>query len=587
MKFLSNVLATLVGLFIFFMVLFFGLFLLGVLFSGTKETISVEKNSVIELNLSEIQNDYAGKYNYTDFDYYEVNHNGLSEVLFAIKHAKTDADIKGISILNSSSTLGMAQYKALRDAIEDFKKSKKFVVAYATTLTQKEYYLNSVADSIYLNPFGELEFKGLSSEVLFFKDLQEKSGVKMEVIRHGKYKSAVEPFLENKMSDSNKEQLLSLLNSVWNSMAADISKSRKISCAELNSIANDLLARTPEMALSRKLIDKIAYEDEYHKAIKTKLNQKSNEDYTTISVLDYSVNVATTAKKTDTKNKIAIIFAQGEIGSGEGNLNTIGEISMRRSLKEARDNKNTKAIVLRIDSPGGNALTSELIWREIELTKKIKPVVVSMGNYAASGGYYIACNASTIFAEPNTITGSIGVFGTLPNLASLSQKIGIHAEQVKTHENSADYSLFLPIDEKFKRVTQESVERIYTTFVQRVATGRKMSIEEVDKIAQGRVWSGSEALIIGLIDRIGGLDAALNHAASLAKIKQYRTQSFPEYEKNLQDLIGNLGIPFLESSQNVIRREIGEENYLILEKIKSTKSQKGIQTRIPFEINIK
>lgn len=587
MKFLSQIAATLIGLFIFFMMLFFGIFLVGVLFSGPEEVLSVKKNTVIELDLSKVKNDYGGKFNFSDFNHYEVNHNGLTDVLEAINHAKTDSNIKGISILNSESNLGMAQYNALRAALDDFKKSKKFVVSYATTFTQKEYYLNSVADLIYLNPIGQLEFKGLASELLYFKDFQEKYGIKMEVIRHGKYKSAVEPFLDNKMSDSNREQVLSLLNSIWNTMTNDISKSRKISSSELNLIATDLLARTPEMALSRKLIDKIAYEDEYHNDIKTKLKLSGDSDYNTVSILDYTENVATTSKKKSTKDKIAIIYAQGEIESGEGDLNVIGEISMRRSLEEARKNKNIKAVVLRIDSPGGNAITSELIWREIELTKITKPVVVSMGNYAASGGYYIACNATTIFAEPSTITGSIGVFGTLPNLSSLSKKMGINAEQVKTHPNASEYSLFLPIDEKYKSFAQESVEQIYTTFVQRVATGRNMSVSAVDEIAQGRVWSGIEAQKKGLVDQIGGLDAAINHAAKLAKIKKYRTQSFPEYERNFQDLLSNLGVPFLESTQNMIKNELGEENYLLLEQLKKSKSQHSIQTRIPFEINIK
>jgi len=291
-----------------------------------------------------------------------------------------------------------------------------------------------------------------------------------------------------------------------------------------------------------------------------------------------------TSENFDTKNKIAIIYAQGEIKSGEGDINNIGEGSMRRSLIEARKDKNVKAIVLRIDSPGGNALTSDLIWREIELTKKVKPVVVSMGNYAASGGYYIACNANKIFAENNTITGSIGVFGILPNFSQLATKIGLHSEQVKTNQNSAEYSPFLPLDDKFKAVTLEGVEHIYKTFVSHVAAGRKMTFTQVDSIAQGRVWSGFEALKIGLVDKIGGMDDAINEAASLAKIKAYNTQNFPEYEKNINDILEHL--PFAKSKENFMKEELGTETYKIMEQIKRVQSRKGVQAMMPFEMTI-
>lgn len=586
MKFLGNVLATIVGLFVFFMLFFFGFLIIGALFGGDSDKVTVKDNSVIEFNLGNISNDYAGKYSDPLVTLFSDEANvGVSDVISAIEAAKTDDNIKGISILNNTSTIGIAQMKALRDQLEDFKKSGKFVVAYADVYSQREYYLNSVADTIYLNPVGEMDFKGLSSEIMFYKDLQEKSGVKMEVIRHGKYKSAVEPFLENKMSDANREQVSSLLNSVWNSIVTDIAKSRKIPVAKLNEIAENLLARTPEMARSQKLIDKIAYEDEYRNAIKKALKVEKDEDYNSITITDYAQKTATSPKNTDADDKIAIIYAQGEIKSGEGDVSYIGEGSMRRSLQEARKDKNVKAIVLRIDSPGGSALTSDLIWREIELTKKTKPVVVSMGNLAASGGYYIACNANTIFAEANTITGSIGVFGILPNFTQLSQKIGINTETVKTHKNAAEYSPFQPLDTDFRAITQESVERIYAVFVNRVAAGRKMTFEQVDAIGQGRVWSGSEALKIGLVDKIGGMDDALAAAAKLGKIKNYKTQNYPEYEKTFEDMIA--GFPFAKTKESLIKEEIGTENYEIFQKVKKISTQKGIQTMMPFEISIK
>lgn len=406
----------------------------------------------------------------------------------------------------------------------------------------------------------------------------------MEVIRHGKYKSAVEPFLDNKMSEANREQITVLLNSIWKTIVTDISKSRNIPVAKLNSIAEGLLARTPGMAQKQNLIDVVAYEDVYHNAIRKALKVEKEEDYNKVSIIDYTQNFNTTANIIPSKDQIAVIYAQGEIQSGEGDVNTIGEGSMRRSLQEARKDKNIKAIVLRIDSPGGNALTSDLIWREVELTKKVKPVVVSMGNYAASGGYYIACNANKIFAENNTITGSIGVFGILPNFSQLTKKIGISSEQVKTHQNASEYSPFVPLDATFKAVTLEGVEHIYKTFVSHVAQGRKMTFAQVDAIAQGRVWSGSEALKIGLVDKIGGLNDAIQEAATLAKVKTYSTQNYPEYEKDLNDILARL--PFGQSKETLIKEELGEENYQVLEQIKKAQSRKGIQALMPFEFSI-
>jgi len=585
MKFLGNVLATIVGIFIFSMLFFFGIVFLGVIFGGDEQSVEIKENSVIELNLNDVQFDYAGKFSdpwVTAFS--NKKQIGLTDVIAAITAAKNDENIKGISILNNYSSLGMAQNKAVRDALEDFKKSGKFVVAYANSYSQKEYYLNSVATTIYLNPVGEMEFKGLSSDLLFFKDFQDKTGVKMEVIRHGKYKSAVEPFLENKMSEANREQITALLNSIWNSVVTDIAKSRNLSIQKLNEIANGLLARTPEMAKAQQLVDVVAYEDVYHNAIKKLLNVDPKDEYETVSIMDYTRNFLTTSIPSGAADEIAIIYAQGEIESGEGDVDVIGEGAMRRSIQEARNNEDVKAIVLRIDSPGGNALTSDLIWREIELTKKVKPVVVSMGNYAASGGYYIACNASKIYAENNTITGSIGVFGILPNFSGLSNKMGIHSEQVNTHQNAGNYNPFSPIDEKFKAVTLEGVEHIYTTFVAHVAQGRKMTFAQVDAIAQGRVWTGSDALKLGLVDSIGGLDDAINEAARLSKTTKYNTRNYPEFKKDFDEFLENF--PFAKTKERWIKEEIGEENYKVLEQIKRVQSYKGIQARMPFEISI-
>ena len=588
MKFLGNVLATVIGIFVFCMLSFFGIIFIGLLFGGDGDQVKVKENSVIELDLSKVTLDYAGKINFKDFNYFESKHDGLIDIINAIEHAKTDDKIKGISILNNFSNLGLAQSKALRDELESFKKSGKFVVAYSNFLTQRDYYLNSIADTLYLNPVGELDFKGLSSEIIYMKNLQEKTGVKMEVLRHGKYKSAVEPFLAQEMSPENREQMTVLLNSAWETIVTDISKSRNIPIDSLNSIANSLGGRTPELALSKKLVDKVAYEDVYHNAIRKNLNVDAKEEYNTISIVDYSKNVATTAYDFSKKDIIAVVYAQGEIQGGEGDVNIIGEGAIRRSLQEARNDDDVKAIVLRVNSPGGSALTSELIWREIELTKKVKPVVVSMSNYAASGGYYIACNADRIFAEPSTITGSIGVFGMLPNMQELATNIGINAEQVKTHANSSGYSVFEPVDENFKRVTLESIENIYSIFLQRVASGRNMTVEQVDNIAQGRVWTGTDALKVGLVDEIGGLDKAIAYAAKLGKTKSYRTENFPEYEKSFDDILANFGLSaFYKSKEAVLKEELGEENYKVFEQIKKANQLKGIQALMPYELNIK
>jgi protease-4 len=569
------------------MIAFFGIIIIGLIAGGGEETVTVKNNSVIELDLSKVTLDYAGKTNYKDFNYFEAHHNGVTDILNAIEAAKTDDKIEGISILNNQSQLGLAQSKAVRDKLEEFKKSGKFVYAYANSYTQKEYYINSVADQIYLNPMGEVDLKGLSAEIIYMKDLQEKTGVKMEVIRHGKYKSAVEPFLAQEMSPENREQMTVLLNSVWNTIVVDIAKSRKLSIAQLNAIANTLGARTPELALANKLVDKVAYEDEYHDMIKAKLKVDKKEKYDIVSITDYAKKAASTVEDYSKNDIIAVIYAQGEIAGGEGDVNVIGEGSIKRSLQEAREDDDVKAIVLRVNSPGGSALTSELIWREIEITKKIKPVVVSMGNYAASGGYYIAANADRIFAEPNTITGSIGVFGMLPNMNQLGKNIGINAEQVKTHENASGYSVFEPMDENFKGFVLESIEKTYATFLKRVADGRKMTTQQVDAIAQGRVWTGVDAHKLGLVDEIGGLDAAIKYAAKLGKTTSYRTENFPEYEKSFEDLLANFtGMAMFKTKEQLLKEQLGEEGFQMLEQIKRVKSRKGIQAMMPYEIEI-
>ncbi|MDO5636605.1 MAG: signal peptide peptidase SppA [Myroides sp.] len=590
MNFLKNVLATFVGIILFCMMSFFLLMIVGVVAAAGSgsSTKSTKSNSIIKLDLEKVTNDYGGSIYIEDFDYKETSHDGLINVLQAIDYAKSDDKIKGISIENNNSLLGLTQRKAIVDKLAEFKKTGKFVVAYADYYSQGEYYLASIADTVYMNPMGSLDFKGLASEVLYMKDLQEKSGIKMEVIRHGKYKSAVEPFLQQNMSAENREQLTVLLNSMWDSYVSTISKNRKISVDVLNDVATNLNARTAVLAQENKLIDKIAYLDQYRSGIKKALGVKADDDINEIEILDYIKDVNLNMKKLSAKDQIAVIFAQGDIREGEGSVNSIGEGSINRALKAARNNDKVKAIVLRINSPGGSALTSDIIWREIELTKKVKPVIVSMGDVAASGGYYIACNANRIFAEPGTITGSIGVFGMIPNFKKVADKFGVNAEAVTTHENALGYSVFEEMSPKYKETLTESIEIIYDTFIGRVATGRNMTKEQVDELGQGRVWTGTMAKESGLVDELGSLDDAIVYAADLVKSTDYRISLYPEYKTELGELFRKLlGVSMQSAQQDAIKNEIGVENYELLQRMNYLKQTKGVQALLPYHLNIK
>lgn len=587
MNFLKNVLATLVGLFIFCFLFFFFIISLGSVMaaSSTSKSSGAKKNSIIKLDLLKVMEDYGGSTFIKDFEYRETNSDGLVDVLMALDHAKEDKNIKGISIENNLSFLGFTQRKAIREKLEEFKKTGKFVIAYADNYTQAEYYMSSVADTMYINPLGSIDFKGLATEILYMKDLQEKTGIQMEVIRHGKYKSAVEPYLQQTMSDENREQNTVLLQSMWNSIVSDISASRKISVDQLNDIATNLNARNADLALQYKMVDKIAYIDEYQAAIRTALNIDKEEEINEIDILDYVDSV--TPQLVNASDQIAVIFAQGEIRGGEGSVNIIGEGAINKALKKARNNDKIKAVVLRVNSPGGSALTSEIIWREVELTKKVKPVIVSMGDVAASGGYYIASNADYIFAEPTTITGSIGVFGAIPNFRNLANKMGVNAEQVKTHPNASGYSVFEPMDAVTHQTITESIEKIYDVFLQRVASGRKMTKEQVNEIAQGRVWTGSMAKENGLVDALGGLDAAIAYAAKKANVTDYKVSLYPEYEIDFKDLFrGYLGVSIKETKELAIIEEIGQENYELLKRINYLKQASGVQAMLPYYFKV-
>lgn len=584
MKFLRNLLASIFGTLIALGVVFI-LFLIVVAAISETEKITVKMNSVLQINLETLVKDYAPKSSDPIDELLGFNDNkiGLNEILNAIENAKDDAKIKGISISTLGVYAGIAQTQAIRNKLKEFKESGKFINAYADVYTQKSYYLSSVADSIFLNPVGFMDFKGLSAEILFYKDLENKTGVKMEVVRHGKYKSAVEPFLYNEMSAENRVQITSFLKSIWTEMLVEISESRNISIDELNGIADKLLARNPNLAIENNMIDGAIYLDEYNDRLKLACGISLDDKLQTVSIEDY-ISTGKGRIRSTASNRIAVIYAQGEILYGEGDENYIGPELIIKALRKARNTSSVKGIVLRINSPGGSALASEMIWRELELTKEEVPLVVSMGNLAASGGYYLACNADRIFAEPTTITGSIGVFGVIPNVSKLAATIGVNAEQVRTNKGP-NYSVFEPMTDEFRAVIKEGIEEIYSTFLERVATGRAMTVQAVDSIAQGRVWSGAEALNNGLIDELGNLEDAISYAAELAEITDYKVRNYPSYKVNFEDRFNNF--PFMISKEKVLIEEIGEENYKIYQNLKYFSKLKGIQARIPYVFDIK
>jgi len=585
MNFLRNFLAAILGCMVAIGIIFIMFFVLVSLLGNDENAVTVKNNSILEIQLQRPIADYTGTSEVNPFSGLFEESQGLDEILHAITVAKDDERIKGISINNNFVIAGLAQTQTLRKALKEFKEKGKFVYSYGDFYTQKDYYLASVSDSVFINPVGVLDFKGLSSEVLFFKDLQEKTGIKMEVIRHGKYKSAVEPYLENEMSDANREQIKELIQSLWNSMVADISGDRNISEQNLNIIADTLGGRTPKYAKQSGLLDDVIFYDEYESKLANALSVESSDiDY--IDLEDYTKYANKKVLKSG-KDKIAVIFAQGEIFYGEGGPDIIGQGIINKALIKAREDDKVKAIVLRVNSPGGSALTSDIIWREVELTKAIKPVVVSMGNVAASGGYYIAAGADKIFAEPTTITGSIGVFGTVPNVSELAEDIGINAEQVGTNKNSVDYSLFEPMTATFRNQVQEGIEDTYETFLERVAQGRNITVAQADSLAQGRVWSGIDAKRLGLVDELGTLEDAIEAAADMVELSSYGIKKFPKYKSGFERFMEDLGGTSAKTKERMIKEEIGDEFYTILKNVKSITEQKGVQARMPFTLNIK
>ena len=594
MNFLRNVAAAILGTFISLGLLFF-LFIAIIVASASSDAFSgggipatIHSNSVLALQLQKpIVDHIASESELEEVLGLEPAAFGLDALIRSIEVAENDDRIEGISIQFPFISAGFSQTQALRRALDNFKKSGKFVFAYHEYYTQKDYYLASVADSLFLHPQGEVDFKGLASEVLYFKDFEEKSGLSVEVIRHGKYKSAVEPFLQNTMSNENRIQIKELLWSLWETVTKDMEQSGLLDKPSLNKIATQLEGRNSERALESGLVHQLVERDEYEAVLKNKVGIAMDDDLHLVSIQDYLSSLPSSINL-KTKNKIAVIYAQGEIVYGEGNKETIGQEIMIEALEEIQNDDRIKGVVLRINSPGGSALASELILRKLVTTKSTKPLVVSLGDVAASGGYYIACMGDEIIAESSTITGSIGVFGALPNARGLANKWGINAEQVATHPNAVGYSVFEPLSESFRKVTTESIEKVYNTFVKRVAKGRGLTYEQVNKIAQGRVWSGLDAKKIGLVDDLGGLDKALERTASLAKISEYNITVYPKYKDDFQDILKELqNGPFGKTHQTGIQSELKKTIGPLLRSIERFSNQEGIQARLPFELIIK
>lgn len=574
--------------------------ILGAVISGTikstfgnhDKTYTVKDNSVLRLKIDGPIKERGVENPFEDLNlgpFMPSEAMGINDIVAAIRKAKTDDKIKGIYLEIKNLTAGFATIEEIRNALVDFHSSKKFIYAYAETYSQREYYLATAATKIYMNPQGGMELKGLSSQLLFFKNALEKLNVEVQIFRHGKFKSAIEPFMLDKMSEANRLQTETYMGSIWNNMLEGISKERSISVDELNKLANNLTINSPESAVENKLIDELKYEDEVMDQLRKdlKITEKAKIAFADIGKYKDKSGSTITKKKDDkikTKEaQIAIIYAVGQINSGEGDDETIGSDRIAKAIRDARNDSSIKAVVLRVNSPGGSALASDVIWREVTLTKKVKPFVVSMGDVAASGGYYISCAADRIFAQPNTITGSIGVFGLIPNAQkAFADKLGINVDTVNTNKHSDVGTILRPVTEQEREYVQKGVEKVYQTFIGRVAEGRKTTPEMIDSIGQGRVWSGADAIRINLVDELGGIDKALAWAAQKAGVKDYKLVELPKQKDPLSMLL-NKGEDEMES--RIIKKNLGVQ-YDYLRYVKLLVEQKGVQARLPYELII-
>ena len=543
LKFLKYLLATILGTFLTFLIIFF--IIIGIASaSQSKEPITVKNNSIIKISLTKIIQERQPLNPLAEFGINtDEGIQGLNKIKASIKAAKNDTKIKGIYLDAGTFTGGgLATIEEIRNALIDFKTSGKFVVAYGENYNQKAYYLSTAANKIYLNPMGLVDFKGLYAQVMFFKNAMNKLDIEMQIIRGpgNKFKSAVEPFLLDHMSEANKEQTEVFIGSIWKNLLNKISESRKIPSETLQEIANELITYDATAAKKAGMVDDNFYWHQVESKLKefTKIDETKKLNF--ISLADYSQTVRKINRKA--KKKIAIIYASGNIESGEGDDQTIGSDRIVKAIRKARKDSSIVAIVLRVNSPGGSAQASEVIFQELMLTKNVKPLVVSMGDLAASGGYYISCLADKIYAQPNTITGSIGVFGMIPNIHNfVTNKLGITFDGVKTAHNADIITSIEPLTPFQTEVIRHSIDNIYKTFIGHVAEGRNMTTEAVDSIGQGRVWSGTDALKIGLVDELGGIDKAITTAAELANTTNYKIVELPTLTNPLDKLLKQIG----------------------------------------------
>lgn len=586
-QFFKYVLATVVGVVlssILLFLIFFGIMAAIVSSIGSDKEFVVKDNSVLKISLAypieerTSKNPFEGGFNFANLSSDRL---GLNDILARIKMAKEDDKIKGIYLDMSMVPSSFATLEEIRDALLDFKSSDKFILAYSEIYSQPAYYLASTADSVFLNPEGILDFRGFASQSMFFKGTLEKLGIEAQVIKVGTYKSAVEPFILDKMSEPNRLQVSSFLGSIYDHYLKGISNSRNIPVDSLRTIADELRVRSAEDAVAVKLMDGLKYKDEIISDLKKRLNVKEDKEINLVTIEKYSNPDA--KSKTNPKDRIAVVYASGEIVSGEGSDSQIGSEKISRAIRKVREDEKVKAVVLRVNSPGGSALASDVIWREVKLTKEVKPIIVSMGDLAASGGYYIACAADSIFAQPNTITGSIGVFAVIPNLQNFfGNKLGITFDEVKTGKYSDLGNVSRPLTTDETGILQQQVDQIYFTFTKKVADGRNKDRSYIDSIGQGRVWTGEQALGLGLVDRLGSIENAIQSAAKMANIEEYRLVNYPALSDPIQSFLGN-------TSNNIsvwfMKREMADA-YPYYKQAKQIIEQTGVQARIPYTITI-
>ncbi len=578
-SFFKLVLANLTAIFLVFAGVF-AFFLILVTLSSLSESPDVKADSVLTLDLKTKIIDSPSE---DQEDFFAINNEEkavlLFDVLQAIKKAKNDDKIKGISIESDYINAGITQLDDIRNALIDFKKSGKFVYAYGNSVSQGAYYLGSAADKYYLNPSGGIELKGMSAEVTFFKSFAEKYGIGIQVIRHGKFKAAVEPFLKDEISPENKEQLSTLLNDIWSNTSSKIAASRNISGSDFKTITDSLYAYLPDLSLKHKLADQLIQKSEYDNIIKKKLKIDADKKINKISFAKY----AGTVKNESGKNKIAILYASGAINNGKG-YDAIYAENYVKEIKKLQKDDDVKAVVFRINSPGGSANASDEILFEMQQLKRKKPVIVSFGDYAASGGYYIAMGADKIFSEPNTLTGSIGVFGVIPYLKDLAAKNGIRSDAVTTNANSNMISAINGLSPGTLTIMTRSVESTYQRFVHFVTQNRKKSFEQIDAVGGGRIWSGVRAKEIGLVDELGTLQDAINYAAKSANMKDYGVASYPAKMSTFEQIFSTESDE--DFSTRIIKNKIGKENFKIFQQMTDPNAKATVMMDMPFTIKL-